>query len=98
MRKIASKAWLVAAGVAAGALLAWPLAHVLALRDGQVQLLRYAQRTLRVGELAAAETRTAVGSVRNDKLPFCSDQELNFMRQIVFEATYVKDIGRSKDG
>jgi sensor c-di-GMP phosphodiesterase-like protein len=71
---------------------------MLELRSGQFALLRYAHSLLRVLEDGAVETRQVANAVNADKLPFCSDEEVALMRRIVYDATFVKDIGRVKDG
>ena len=96
--KFAPQAALLLCGAAAGVVLAWPLYSTLELRAGEEQLHRYSQRVLTAGEQAAQESREAVQAVLHDKFSFCSDEDLTFMRQFVFQASYVRDIGRVQNG
>jgi sensor c-di-GMP phosphodiesterase-like protein len=97
-RKYVLEAVLLLLGAGLGATLAWYIAYVFQLWSGQTELQNYAQRLLRTGISLAQETDIAVNTVLDDKLPFCSDQELALMRQFVFNATQVKDIGRTRNG
>jgi len=59
---------------------------------------QYTGRVLRDMEAIPKELRPAYTTVLTDRLPFCSDQELELMRRIVFYSVTIKDIGRVKDG
>jgi sensor c-di-GMP phosphodiesterase-like protein len=87
---------LVGAGI--GTALGAFVAHSLQLKTGKKELQRYAGRALRDTEGLARELRGADDAVIAAKLPFCSDQELAFMRRIVFYSTTIKDLGRDKNG
>ena len=85
-------------GAGVGTALAGLIAHSLQLKTGRQELQQYAGRVLGDMEALAAEVREADDSVLAAKLPFCSDQELAFMRRIVFYSTIIKDLGRDRDG
>src|SRR5208283_4362190 len=87
---------LVGTGIGVG--LAALLAHNLQLTSGKEELQQYTSRVLRDMEAIPKELRPAYDSVVTEKLPFCSDQELELMRRIVFYSVTIKDIGRVKDG
>ena len=87
---------IMGAGIGTG--LAALVNHSLQLTTGKEELQQYAGRALRNVEAIARELRSAHDAVLAAKLPFCSDQELAFMRRIVFYSATIKDIGRDKDG
>ena len=89
---------LLLAGAGIGAGLAALVAHDLQLTSGKEELQQYAGRVLRDMEAIPKELRPAYVTVLTAKLPFCSDQELELMRRIVFYSVTIKDIGRDKDG
>lgn len=91
-------ALLLPLGAALGVVAILPIALALALRQGEHDLGAYAARILHVEELTAQETRAALAAVAGDHQAFCSDAELAVMRDFVFHATFVRDIGRVKDG
>ena len=86
------------AGALLGFALSIPFTFVLAVRAGRVELQTYTERILRVLEKAAREDREAELAVYYDHLPFCSDDEIALMRQLVYNASFVRDLGRSRDG
>jgi len=87
---------LLGAGIGAG--VAALVAHNLQLAAGKEELQQYAGRLLGDADAIARELRTADDAVLAAKLPFCSDQELAYMRRIVFYSATIKDVGRDKDG
>lgn len=90
---------LVLAGAGLGTVAAWSVAHLLELRAGQAELTRYAQHLQEKADTLALEVRTTLSAtIPNDNLPFCSDQELAFMRRIVYDSPHLKDIGRNRGG
>ena len=89
---------LVLAGAALGLGSAWSAARVLQLHAGQAALTRYARYLQQNTDDLALEARTTLDTIRTDKLPFCSDQELAYMREIVYNSAHIKDIGRNRDG
>ncbi len=87
---------LVGAGI--GAVVGALVARNLQLSSGKEEFQQYAARVLRDVEADAREFRAAHDAVLAANLPFCSDQELAFMRRIVFYSSTMKDLGRDKDG
>lgn len=76
---------------------AWSVGRALQLRAGQAELARYAQHLERNADGLALEVKTTLDTILNDNLPFCSDQELGFMRRIVYYSEHIKDTGRNRD-
>jgi len=89
---------LLVAGVGIGAVVASLAFRDLKLKAGQRDLEQYASRALLRMEALPAESSKAANAVRNDNLPFCSDQDLALMRRVVFYSPNLKDLGRVKDG
>jgi sensor c-di-GMP phosphodiesterase-like protein len=89
---------LVLAGAMVGMWLAWSAARTLQLHAGQVQLERYAQQLQQNADGLALEVKTTLETIVSDNLPFCSDQELAYMRKMVYNSAHIKDIGRNRDG
>lgn len=97
-RQRARDAALLVLGGAFGAGIALLGAREVQIRFSEEALLNYSRGLLRIAESAAQETRNAVQQFSSDNLPFCSDQELADMRRFVYNAAFVKDLGREKDG
>jgi sensor c-di-GMP phosphodiesterase-like protein len=97
-RTLGVRALLVVCGIGLGAVIAWFTAQALQLRSGEDDLRGYAVHVLVNAESIAQEARTSTDAVDADNLPFCSDEELGFMRRIVFYSVNIKDMGRTRDG
>jgi sensor c-di-GMP phosphodiesterase-like protein len=68
------------------------------LNDGRVDLDQYAARLERTATQISQQAAQVINAVLADHLEFCSPQELELMRSLVFRANDIKDIGRIKDG
>jgi sensor c-di-GMP phosphodiesterase-like protein len=98
LRKRTRTAALVAGGAVLGFAAALPVTYILKMRTAEANLQRHAHHVLKVTEGAAEETRVALKAVRDDRLPFCSDDDLALMRRIAYNGLFVRDLGRTKDG
>ena len=58
----------------------------------------YAQLLVEAGDELGVENNQAIDAVTHDNLPFCSEQEIAFMRDYVFHSPHIRDIGRTKGG
>lgn len=96
--KLLAQVALLFCGAVFGAGLAGWLAEETLLRTGQADLKRYAGRVMHSREQIALETGRIIADVSDSHLDFCSDQELTLMRREVFNASYVKYLGRVRDG
>jgi len=85
-------------GIALGLLAGYFAARASQQRQGYAELDRYANHLILVGEQLAVETDKAVTDVLHDGKPFCSDEDLAFMRKWVYNAQNVRDLGRNRDG
>lgn len=97
-RNLVFELLLILLGAGLGMGCAWWGARVLELRAGRFELMRYAQHLEQNADSLSVEVRTTIFSILGDKLPFCSDQELAYMRKIVYDSPYIKDIGRNRNG
>ena len=75
---------LLLVGTCIGVGLAAIIAHNLQIASGKEDLRQYTGRVLRDMEAIPKELRPAYTTVLTDRLPFCSDQELELMRIAVF--------------
>lgn len=86
------------AGCAIGIAMAFWIAESLAVRTGWRDLGRYADRVAKLSDQIDVESSEAIAAVTHDRLLFCSDPELAFMRDYVFHAQHIRDLGRTQDG
>jgi sensor c-di-GMP phosphodiesterase-like protein len=98
IRKRATDVALLLLGAVVGGLVAIGIGRVIQLDVGRTQLERYSDRLLAQSDRVVLETREAVDVALNDHLPMCSDEELAYLRKWVFNASFVRDMGRVKDG
>jgi len=91
-------AGIVLLGIAAGLSVAYEIARVVQLREGRHQLQNYAGRTLLSGEKVADAMSDAIKTFSSSKAPFCSDEDIAAMRNYVYNAPDIGDLGRFKDG
>lgn len=97
-RKFVRQFVILAAGCALGMAVAYGVALELQLRAGKADLLSYAVRLRQVADMISAENAQAVAAITHDEMEFCSDMELALMRDYVFRAQHIRDLGRTKDG
>jgi sensor c-di-GMP phosphodiesterase-like protein len=98
IRSILSEIGVVLCGIALGLGLAYMVAHAIRLQEGRAELKAYAQRLVEAADELGVENTQAIDAVTHDNLPFCSEQEIAFMRDFVFHSPHIRDIGRTKDG
>jgi sensor c-di-GMP phosphodiesterase-like protein len=88
----------VGLGIAAGTSLAFRLARQNVLRQGAEHLSSYAGRVLQVGADSMREMEAVAAAVKKTGVDRCSDSDLASMRDLVFKADHVKEVGRVHDG
>ncbi len=98
IRRLLPYLGVVLCGIALGVALADMVAHAIRLREGRAELKAYAQRLVEAADELGVENTQAIDAVTHDNLPFCSEQEIAFMRDYVFHSPHIRDIGRTKDG
>jgi sensor c-di-GMP phosphodiesterase-like protein len=96
--KLLAKAALLLFGVLLGIALGESIAHAVKLGLGKDELVTYADRLMDMRVRITREIDQMADAVNHDGFPFCSNQDLEFMRDHVFNATHARDIGRVRDG
>ena len=97
-RRLLPELGLVLCGIGMGVVLADSIAHAIRLHEGRAELIDYARRLVTAGDLLGDEDTQAIAAVTSDHLPFCSDKEIEFLRDYVFHSAHVRDLGHTKDG
>ena len=69
-----------------------------AYRATEAKLNRYASDLLQYAEGFTYEINATLDEVNASPYPFCSDEDLSRLRNIIFHGHLVKDIGRVRDG
>jgi sensor c-di-GMP phosphodiesterase-like protein len=86
------------AGAAAAAAVVSYLVASDALRAADAKRLdQDAKQVLREAEAVVGEVDTVLDSTRRSQHEFCSEVELSFLRDLVFRARYIRDVGRLRD-
>jgi sensor c-di-GMP phosphodiesterase-like protein len=91
-------AGIVLFGIVAGVAVAYEMARVVQLREGRHHLQNYAGRTLQTGERVAGNMGDAIKTFSASKVPFCSDEDIAALRNYVYNAPDIGDVGRYKNG
>ena len=97
-RRLLPEFGLLLGGIGLGVGLAYMIAHEVRLQEGRAELKTYAQLLVEAADELGVENNQAIDAVTHDNLPFCSEQEIAFMRDYVFHSPHIRDIGRTKDG
>jgi sensor c-di-GMP phosphodiesterase-like protein len=93
---VAIAATVVAA--ACGTLAGYALGRSLVLRHVENKLDQYAIRIRSEAETSTTESRALLAKVNASPYSYCSDQEIAWIRSLVFQSEYLKDGGRMRDG
>ena len=83
---------------AAGALGGYLLSHAFALRHAEARLDTYANRILLEGVTSSSESRAILGTMNTSSYGFCSETEIEYFRQLIFQSQFLKAAGRMRDG
>ena len=75
---------------AAGALSGYLVGHEFALRHAETQLDHYANRVLLENVTSTAESRAVLATMNTSSYDLCSDEEIEYFRQIIFQAKYLE--------
>jgi sensor c-di-GMP phosphodiesterase-like protein len=82
----------------AGALGGYLLGHALGLRHAEARLDAYANRILLESVKSTAESRGVLATMTSSPYDFCSDSEIEYFRQLIFQSQFLKAAGRIRDG
>lgn len=83
---------------AAGALGGYILGRAFALRQAAARLDHYANSILLEGVTSSAESRAILASMNTSSYGLCSDSEIEYFRQLIFQSQFLKAAGRMRDG
>ena len=83
---------------AAGALGGYLLGHEFALRQVEDRLDHYANRILLESVISTAESRATLATMNSSPYSFCSDTEIEYFRQLIFQSQFLKAAGRMREG
>jgi len=84
------------AAIAAGA--AWMAGREVVIEAATDRLHAYNAGVVAGADAIVDETRELLRDVRESAHPVCSDAQLTYMRQLVFRARFVRDLGQYMDG
>ena len=83
---------------AAGALGGYLLGHAYSLRAAELRLDQYANSVLSDTVTSTEESRAMLATLNSSNYAFCSDQEIEYFRQLIFQSQFLKAAGRMRDG
>src|SRR4051812_17649569 len=89
-----SMLFLAAAGMLGGCL----LGRAVSVRQAESRLDNYANRILIEGVTSTAESRSELATMNASPYAFCSDAEIEYFRQLIFQSQFLKAAGRMRDG
>ena len=84
------------AGALLGMMLAEWLGQPVRMHAGRADLTAYATKLQETAAEVDQQSEAAINAVLTDGLPFCSPQEMMFMRGLVYNNGQIKDVGRVK--
>ena len=81
-----------------GGLTGYLLGHAVVLRQAETRLDTYANRILLEGITSSAESRAILATMNSSPYAFCSDAEIEYFRQLIFQSQFLKAAGRMQSG
>ena len=81
-----------------GALGGYLLGRAYAVRQAETRLDQYASRILHETEASTSESRAMLATMNGSPYPFCSDTEIEYFRQLIFQSQFLKAAGRMRNG
>lgn len=82
----------------AGALGGYLLGHAYALRQSESRLDQYATRILLETIASTSESRAMLETMNGSPYALCSDAEIEYFRQLIFQSQFLKAAGRMRNG
>ena len=82
----------------AGALGGYLLGNAYSLGQAEYRLDQYANRVLIETVTSTAESRAMLATLNSSPYAFCSDAEIEYFRQLIFQSQFLKAAGRMRDG
>ena len=84
-------------GLLLGAIAGFWTGHVITLRQAGARLSQLAHTAMVEGEVSTAESRKVLAQMSSAPLAFCSDEEITYFRELIYESRYLKGAGRIHD-
>lgn len=81
-----------------GALGGFLLGRTYALRQAELRLDHYANRILLETVASTSESRAMLATMNGSPYARCSDAEIEYFRQLIFQSQFLKAAGRMRDG
>src|SRR4051812_27101462 len=82
----------------AGALGGYVMGHGYALRQTESRLDQYANRILLETIASTSESRAMLETMNSSPYALCSDAEIEYFRQLIFQSQFLKAAGRMRGG
>jgi len=82
----------------AGAIAGFLLGHAYALHHAESRLDNYANRILQQTVASTSESRDMLATMNGSPYPRCSEAEVEYFRQLIFQSQFLKAAGRMSDG
>lgn len=82
----------------AGTLGGFLFGHAYALRQAALRLDQYANRILVKTEASTSESRAMLATMNGSPYSRCSDAEIEYFRQLIFQSQFLKAAGRMQNG
>ncbi len=83
---------------AVGSTCGYVLGHHYLLRQSEYRLDQYANQLLLETISSASESRAMLATMNTSPHPYCSDSEIEYFRQLIFQSQFLKAAGRMHDG
>jgi sensor c-di-GMP phosphodiesterase-like protein len=81
-----------------GATCGYLVGHSYALRQSEDRLDQFANRILLQTINSTSESRAMLATMNVSPYPYCSDAEIEYFRQLIFQSQFLKAAGRMRDG
>ena len=81
-----------------GVLSGYVLGHAYALRQSESHLDQFADRILLETVASTSESHSLLATMNGSPYSFCSDAEIEYFRQLIFQSQFLKAAGRMRDG
>lgn len=102
MRTFRQRNWVsalvIACGLAGGGVAGYWLGRILTLKQCEARLEQHATRIIDEGEHATKESRNVLAAMGASHYAMCSDAEINYFSNLIYESQYLKAAGRMHNG
>ncbi len=85
-------------GTLGGAAAGYMLGRVVSLNQTQFRIAHYADLSIDDVSSSIRESRSVLGKMSASSSDFCSDAEIGYFRQLIFQSRYLKEAGRIRNG